>query len=162
MAMGPYVKKMKTYLPEGSSFVMASSQVVIMNNEDKVLITQRADDKRWDFPGGGCEETDTFKQTAVKEMKEELNLDILEEDLEFLGVISDSALNVMVYPSNSKTKYYSTIFGVVNYSGEIKFNDNENLEYRFVDLEEALEYDLVASTRYIAQQLLANNIPFIN
>jgi 8-oxo-dGTP pyrophosphatase MutT (NUDIX family) len=95
-------------------------------------------------------------------MKEELNLDILEEDLEFLGVVSDSSLNTMVYPGNSTTKYYSTIFGVVNYSGKIKFNDNENLEYRFVDLEEALEYDLIASTRYIAEQLLANNIPFIN
>jgi 8-oxo-dGTP pyrophosphatase MutT (NUDIX family) len=162
MAMGPYVKKMKTYLPEGSSFIMASSQVVIMNDEDKVLITQRADDKRWDFPGGGCEETDTFKKTAVKEMKEELNLEVLEEDLEFLGVISDSSLNIMTYPGNSKTKYYSTVFGVVNYTGDINFNDGENLNCKFVTLEEALEYELVPSSRFIAQQLMANNIPFIN
>lgn len=161
MAMGQYVKKMKTYLPKGTVFVMASAQVVIMNDEDKVLITQRQDDKRWDFPGGGCEETDTFKQTAVKEMKEELNLDILEDDLEFLGVISDSSLNTMQYVDND-TKYYSTIFGVVEYSGEIKFNDGETLNYKFVTLEEALEYNLIPSSRFIAEQLMANNIPFIN
>jgi 8-oxo-dGTP pyrophosphatase MutT (NUDIX family) len=162
MAMGKYVTKMKKHLPEGESFVMASAQVIIMNDEDKVLITKRADNGRWDFPGGGCEEEDSFKQTAVKEMKEELNLDILEEDLEFLGVISASPLNIMEYPNNSKTKYYTTVFGVTQYTGDIKFADGENTEYAFVNLEDALNYDLILSSRYVAQQLLANNIPFIN
>jgi 8-oxo-dGTP pyrophosphatase MutT (NUDIX family) len=161
MPMGPYVKKMKSHLPEGETFIMASSQVIIMNEEDKVLIAQREDDKRWDFPGGGCEETDTFKQTAIKEMKEELNLTILEEDLEFLGVVSDSSLTTMQYPGNN-TKYYTTVFGVVNYEGEIAFTDGENLQCKFVELEEALEYNLIPSTRYMVEQLLNNNIPFIN
>ena len=161
MPMGPYVKKMKSHLPEGETFIMASAQVIIMNQEDKVLITQREDDKRWDFPGGGCEETDTFKQTAIKEMKEELNLTILEEDLEFLGVVSDSSLTTIKYPGSS-TKYYAAVFGAVNYEGEIAFTDGETLQYKFVEIEEALEYDLIPSTRYMVEQLLNNNIPFIN
>lgn len=161
MGMGPYVKKMKKYLPEGTDFMMASAQVVVMNEDDKFLITKREDDGRWDFPGGGCEETDTFKQTAVKEMQEELNLEIVEEDLEFLGVISDSALNTMTYADNN-TKYYSTIFGVVVNQFVPEFIDGETVDYAFVTLEESLEYNLVASSRYIAEQLMDNNIPFIN
>lgn len=161
MGMGPYVKKMKKYLPDGELFAMASSQVVIMNEKDEFLITKRADDGRWDFPGGGCEEEDSFKQTAIKEMKEELNLDIVESDLEFLGVISDTDLNTMQYP-NGKTKYYTTVFGVVNYDGDINFNDGETLDHKFLSLEEILEFELVPSSRYIAEQLIKANIPFIN
>lgn len=161
MPIGPYVKKMKKYLPEGETFVMAASQVVVMNEDDKVLITKRADDGRWDFPGGGCEETDSYKQTAVKEMYEEINLEITEDDLEFLGVNSDSSINVMQYP-DGQTKYYTAVFGVLVNGFAPNFNDGENLECAFVSLEEALEYNLVPSSRYIAEQLLKNNIPFIN
>jgi len=163
MAMGEYVKKMKKHLPEGSSFVMASSQVVIMNDQEEILITKRQDCSKWDIPGGGCEENDSYKQTAVKEMKEELNLDILEEDLEFLGTMSRSPLTVMSYPGNSFTKYYVCVFGVVNYSGNIELTDGENLEYKFVTPHEALEnYDLIVSSKYILEQLVTNNIPFID
>lgn len=162
MAIGLYVKKMLKHLPQGTSFVMASAQVVVMNDDDKFLITKRADNGLWDFPGGGCEETDTYKQTAVKEMNEEINLNITEDDLEFLGVMSDSKFTTMYYPNDGVTKYYATVFGVVVGKFTPKFNDEENVEYAFVSLEDALTYNLVPGSRYIAEQLMANNIPFIN
>ena len=40
MPAGPYVQKMLKYLPKGSSFVMGSSQLVVMNDEDKLIEIQ--------------------------------------------------------------------------------------------------------------------------
>lgn len=163
MGMGQYVKKMKTYLPDNVDFVMASSQVAVFNNEGKFLITQRADDKRWDIPGGGCEEADSFKQTAVKEVKEELNIDTTEDDLEFLGVVSDASISTMSYPNSNKTRYYTTVFKIDDFTGNIEFTDGENLDYAFVTAQEALDnYNLIPSSRYIIEQLKNNNIPFVN
>lgn len=161
MALGLYVQKMLKYLPTGSTFVMGSACVVVMNEQNQFLLTQRADNKMWDFPGGGCEEADTYKQTAVKEAKEEINLDITEEDLDFLGIISDPKVTTMTYTS-SKTKYHVCVFGVLKDNFTPSFTDGEVINYEYVNLQDLLNYDLTATTKYIAQQLQQGQIPFVN
>lgn len=53
---------------------------VIMNEEDKILITQRnlkkAQGGLWEFPGGKIEPNETREDAIVREIKEELTIDI--------------------------------------------------------------------------------------
>ena len=55
---------------------------VIMHNQ-KILCVQRSENKyayiskKFEFPGGKMEEGETKKQTIIREIKEELNMDII-------------------------------------------------------------------------------------
>lgn len=51
----------------------------IIKNEDKILATKRGYGEfinRWEFPGGKIESGETKKQALVREIKEELNIEI--------------------------------------------------------------------------------------
>lgn len=52
----------------------------IIENEDRVLVVQRSAKMtlplKWEFPGGKIEDGESEKECIVREIKEELNLDI--------------------------------------------------------------------------------------
>lgn len=163
MVMGAYVKKLVPHLPKGTSIVMASSLVVVEDDRGFVLMEKRAEDGFWTIPGGGCEETDSYKQTAIKELKEETNLKIKEDDLEFLGIISDPKLETVSYANGGVSRYYAAVFRVSEYEGELNINDDESLVLKFVGIHDALtNYELMPDAEYILRQLVDDNIPFIN
>ncbi len=62
--------------------------VVIINKDKKALIAKRKPDKpmpnKWEFPGGKLEKNETLQECGVREIKEELDLDI--EIDSYLGV----------------------------------------------------------------------------
>jgi len=57
----------------------------IIINHDKVLITLRPHGKRlggfWEFPGGKVDEDETPQQALVRELKEELDIDVKINDI---------------------------------------------------------------------------------
>lgn len=56
---------------------------IIRNNENKILIAQRNLKKSqgglWEFPGGKIEPNETMEAAIVREIKEELDMDIIFE-----------------------------------------------------------------------------------
>jgi len=62
------------------------SAAIIVEN-DKVLLTRRAPDEKlagyWEFPGGKREENETIEECLVRELFEELSIEV--EALETLG-----------------------------------------------------------------------------
>jgi len=64
---------------------MKKATAAVVINDDKILIAQRAKDGFWEFPGGKIDEGETPEQCVVREMKEELNVDI--KIKKFLGLI---------------------------------------------------------------------------
>ncbi len=63
--------------------VIVTAAVVI--NDDKVLIAQRQTGShmefKWEFPGGKLEDGETPKECLIREIKEELNMEIVPLDL---------------------------------------------------------------------------------
>lgn len=71
-----------------------SAHVVIKNNNGEVLLLKRSENDewmpgKWSLPGGGKKEEENLLQGAIREVKEETNLDISPEDLTFLEGISE-------------------------------------------------------------------------
>lgn len=70
---------------------------IIKNSENKILIAQRNLKKSqgglWEFPGGKIEPNETKEEAIVREIKEELNMDI----------IYDSYFDEKVYEYPDKT-----------------------------------------------------------
>ena len=52
----------------------ATAAVIVHNN--KTLIAQRVKDNFWEFPGGKIDPGETPDECIIREMKEELNIDI--------------------------------------------------------------------------------------
>ena len=54
--------------------------IALINNYDQVLIAKRANNKHlagfWEFPGGKVEKDETPENALIREVKEELNVDI--------------------------------------------------------------------------------------
>ena len=55
---------------------------IIVNEKGQILLQSRADNDRWGLPGGCQELGERFEDTIIREVKEETNLDITEDNLE--------------------------------------------------------------------------------
>ena len=58
---------------------------VIRGGDGRILISRRKDDDSfggyWEFPGGGCEPGETLEACAVREVREELGVEVAAERL---------------------------------------------------------------------------------
>lgn len=106
----------------------------LIENDNKVLLAKRSTGDinvlgKWEFPGGKVEQDENEFDAIEREIKEEFELTIKAK--EFL------INNVYEYP----TKVVDLRLYKCDYvSGE--FNLHDHSEYKWVDKEELLEYDL--------------------
>lgn len=66
----------------------SGSAIIIKNKEGKLLLQHRdnnapTDKNKWGMWGGGTEENETPVETAIRELKEELTIDVEENQLSF-------------------------------------------------------------------------------
>ena len=65
--------------------------VIIVNDKGQILLQSRADNDRWGLPGGCQELGERFEDTVIREVKEETNLDVSEENLELIAIVSGNS-----------------------------------------------------------------------
>ena len=102
--------------------------VIIENN--KVLLILQQNDAYWGFPKGHVENGETETQTAKREVKEEVGLDVkIDESKRY-------SINYIVRDEIDKTSvfYIATPIG-----GKIQKQDSEVKEVKWCTFEEALE-----------------------
>lgn len=68
--------------------IMASTSVCIYNEKREVLLQLRSDTGTWGLPGGYMELGESIKETAIREVFEEMNVCLEEEFLKLRGVFS--------------------------------------------------------------------------
>lgn len=106
---------------------------IIVNKNGQILLQSRADRDKWGLPGGCQELGERFEDTVIREIKEETNLDVKEEDLELITVVSgESRRNE--YPNGDVVINNTVLYCVKKYSGELKW-DSESKEMKFFDLD---------------------------
>lgn len=106
---------------------------VILNDEGQILLQSRADNDRWGLPGGCQELGERFEDTIIREIKEETNLDVLEEDLDLIGIVSGNTRR-KDYPNGDIVINNTALFCVRNYTGNLSW-DEESKNMRFFDLD---------------------------
>ncbi len=106
---------------------------IIVNDKDQILLQSRADRDKWGLPGGCQELGERFQDTIIREIKEETNLDVKEEDLELLDIVSGSTRR-NDYPNGDVVINNTALYCVKNYSGELRW-DSESKDMKFFDLE---------------------------
>lgn len=109
------------------------ASAVILNDKGQILLQSRADRNKWSLPGGCQEIGERFQDTIIREIKEETNLDVKEEDLELVDIVSGPSRK-RDYPNGDIVFNNTVLYFIKNYSGKLKWN-KESKEMRFFDLD---------------------------
>ena len=127
--------------------ILVSAAIIISN--DKILIAKRGKTKRlpnlWEFPGGKVEKNESPEVCVVREIQEELNVNI--------------KVNC-----HYKTVQYIYDFGDIKLisflteyeSGTIELT--EHADYKWVDIDELYHFEFAPADIPIVNKLLVNGI----
>jgi len=105
---------------------------IILNEKGQILLQSRADRDKWGLPGGCQELGERFEDTIIREIKEETNLNVREEDLELIGIVSGNSRR-NEYPNGDVVINNTVLYCVRKYNGELKWNI-ESKEMKYFDL----------------------------
>ena len=115
-------------VPNG--FYRLSIHIWIMNEKNEILIQQRSSNRKmfpnmWANTGGACISGETSIKTVIRELKEELNIDVNKEHLEFIATYKREKdyVDVWLLKENINTK-------------DIKFIDGEVQDVKWVSIDE--------------------------
>ena len=64
---------------------------IIVNEKGEILMQRRADKDIWGLPGGCQELGERFEDTVIREVKEETNLDVSEDNLSLIAIVSGNS-----------------------------------------------------------------------
>jgi ADP-ribose pyrophosphatase YjhB (NUDIX family) len=105
-----------------SEHVVVGLGVIMVNKEGKVLIGKRKGFvPKYSIPGGHLDTGETFEQGAIREIKEETDLDMVNPKV--IGVTN----NLETFKETGK-HYISVVLLATEYSGEIKLQEPEKCE----------------------------------
>ena len=118
-----------------------SRAIIIENNKLLVFFRRKLKDGKYityyAIPGGHVEDDETYEETVIRELKEEMNLDI--EIISYLGELE--AYNQIEYYYHAKI-----VGGMLQFGGEEleRNNDDNYYEIRWLDTNEIENSDIRA------------------
>lgn len=137
----------------------AGVAVIILDEENQVLLQKRADVGLWGIPSGHVEIGETVSEAAIREVKEETNLDVKIKKL--IGVYSDPNSQVFFYPNGKVVHFITTCFLAEITGGELKCNSDESLDIKFFG-QQNLPHDLLKMhPRWLKDALAKKEMAFI-
>jgi 8-oxo-dGTP pyrophosphatase MutT (NUDIX family) len=146
-----------------------TTSVFIINNSEKhfkiALIHHKKFD-RWMVPGGHIEPFENQVEAAIREAREETGLSIqLFSFLHSENEVNDSEwilppeyfYQQLIPESSKEDSHYHLDFAYLAFANEVEFtfNAKETIDIQWVDLEEALNFNLFEGTRFIIQELIS-------
>ena len=123
------------------------STVVLLDWQDRALISQRSKDKilpnYWEFPGGKIKNNETPKDALIREVKEELSLEINKK------LLSPLNFNTYLYE-----EFHATIFCYLcrSWNGSLVSKDNQKILW--VKIEKLKNYNLLPGSKEFVEQLI--------
>lgn len=111
---------------------------LIYNNEGKVYCCKRGKGRalegKWEFPGGKVEDKESYEETIVREIKEEL--DSIIKPIEFIGKSYYEYKDIKPYDEFSITLY---AYKCILISGDLKIS--EHSDSKWLSFDEMHNYD---------------------
>ena len=118
--------------------INVGATILVFNENKELLLNLRSDTNEWGIPGGGKELNETLEECAIRELKEETNLNA--SDLELVTVLSGNEYYYK-YPNEDEVDCVITLYQVKNYSGELNINDGESIKLKFFSLDNLPELE---------------------
>ncbi|MBP6685600.1 MAG: NUDIX domain-containing protein [Leucobacter sp.] len=123
-----YLGKLRKHV--GNAELLApGAQVLLLTDEDHAIFQRRADSGLWEIPAGSAEPGQSFLDTAVAEVSEELGLLLNGETLTAFATFSDPVEHRLVYPNGDIVHAFALCFVARDWSGEIRPDPTEVREW---------------------------------
>lgn len=130
--MGDYLKELRKKVGH-MPMVLPHSVVIVINNQNQILLEERADDGFYDFPGGGIDLKESAEEAAARELKEETGL--IANRLDFFKLYSGEITHY-VYFNGDEIYGVDAAYICRDYSGELKPQLSEVKRLFFCSLED--------------------------
>lgn len=132
-------------LNNSASSIDVVAGIILNADKTKILMSQRTDIEfinQWEFPGGKIDKGETSEQALVRELKEELSIDIVDYQLYFQKSHS--------YPNKTINLSF---FWVTSFTGEPKGMESQPVEWQDVTSMHALNF--LAANKEVVKQVQA-------
>jgi 8-oxo-dGTP pyrophosphatase MutT (NUDIX family) len=143
-----YIKKIHKLIGH-TPLIMVGATVLIMKG-GKLLLLRRSDNASWGLPSGAMEPGETLEETACREILEETGLVV--SQLSLFDVFSGPKLYYR-YPNGDEVYNVTVIYLPGETRGEIDFNLDEHVGYRFFDIQD-LPDDVSPPVRSILEKVV--------
>ncbi|MFW5794693.1 MAG: NUDIX domain-containing protein [Bacillota bacterium] len=122
-----YIEKIRAKVGN-DNIILNACAVVIANEKRQILLQKRSDNLLWGLPGGLIELDESISTAAIREVKEETNLDI--KLVKFIGVFNNP---FMRWRKKDRARIISFAFVGKIIKSDLKINDKESKELKFFD-----------------------------
>jgi len=114
--------------------LMPGAMVALQRDDQRVLLTKRADDGTWCLPAGAAEPGGSFARTAIDELAEETGVRVHSSDLIPFGCLSEAEAHTIRYPNGDVTHCLALLFLARAWQGDPRPDGKESTEADFCDL----------------------------
>lgn len=115
-----------------------ASGVILLNESGEILIVKPTYKDHWSVPGGVIDENESPRGAALREVKEEINLDLKGIRLLCLDYMSPQDSGYSTHDENIQFIFYGGIIDSEDLK-KIQLPKEELSEYKFVSKEEVLK-----------------------
>lgn len=124
-----YIKYIRSMVSH-NAINLTGVNVIIYNDKHEVLLQKRGEYPAniWGLLGGITELGESLEETAIREVKEETNLDI--SNITLLGTTSGKGA-YMDFPNGDKAYFITIGYYTNEYSGEMIVDNEETLDLEF-------------------------------
>ena len=126
-----YIKDLRNIIGH-TPIISVGATILVFNDKKELLLNLRSDTQNWGIPGGGKELNETLEECAIRELKEETNIDV--KDLKLIAVLSGPEY-YFKYPNDDEVDCVIVLFSVKNYTDELRINDGESTKLSFFPLD---------------------------
>lgn len=123
--------------------IKPAAAVAIINDQQEVLLVQRADSGNWTLPGGTFEIGESLDRCAVREVEEETGYQIHITGI--IGVYTDPQ-TVIAYSDGEVRQEFSVVYAGRIHGGNVQL-DEESTAYAWLSLPQAENLPLAESQR---------------
>ena len=121
-----------------AQLIGVGATTLVFNNKNELLLNLRSDTNNWGIPGGSKELNETLEECAIRELKEETNINV--NDLELITVLSGKEY-YFKYPNGDELDCVIVLYKVSDYDGELNINDGESKKLEFFSLDNMPELE---------------------
>lgn len=126
---------------------------VLVINKDKALIIKRGEEPNkflWSIPGGLVEIGEELEEAAIREVKEEMGIDVKIEKM--IGIFN------CINRNKNEIEYHYVIIDYIarEFTGSIKTN-KEILDFKWIKFNELHNYELTNTTRELFREFIRKN-----
>ena len=125
-----YISKIREKIGHDPVFMPCVGCVIVKDNQ--ILLQKRTDNGKWATHGGSMELGETFLDCLNRELKEELNIKVINPKV--INIYTGEDMHY-TYPNGDEVYMICTVYLVEEFTGNMKVDNQEVSEVKWFDID---------------------------